>query len=330
MLMAGVEVQQTPGSEQKRFRHEAMLYSGLRQFLDGTVPFIREGIAGKEPVLVVVDSSKISALRAELGHEAERVSFADMAEVGRNPARIIPVWRRFVDENPAPGRPVRGIGEPIWSGRSPAELVECQAHETLLNLAFADGPGWSLLCPYDIGALPPEVVDEAMRSHPFYVSDGRALPSDRYLHQHPSPSRLDHPLPSRPHDAAELSFSFEPAALRSVRAAVRRYGASAGLGAAAIEGLVVAANEVATNSLCHGGGAGTLRLWSQDGVVVCEITDAGRITGPSLLGRTVPDLRQEGGRGLWLANQLCDLVQIRSSAAGTTIRLHMAAPKPAE
>ena len=29
------------------------------------------------------------------------------------------------------------------------------------------------------------------------------------------------------------------------------------------------------------------------------------------------------GRGLWLANQLCNLVQIRSSPEGTTVRLHM-------
>ena len=29
-----------------------------------------------------------------------------------------------------------------------------------------------------------------------------------------------------------------------------------------------------------------------------------------------------GGRGVWLANQLCDLVQIRSGAAGTVVRLH--------
>jgi hypothetical protein len=30
-----------------------------------------------------------------------------------------------------------------------------------------------------------------------------------------------------------------------------------------------------------------------------------------------------GGFGVWLANQVCDLVQIRSVAAGTVVRLHM-------
>jgi hypothetical protein len=30
-----------------------------------------------------------------------------------------------------------------------------------------------------------------------------------------------------------------------------------------------------------------------------------------------------GGHGLWLVHQVCDLVEIRSGDAGTTIRLHM-------
>jgi hypothetical protein len=58
-------------------------------------------------------------------------------------------------------------------------------------------------------------------------------------------------------------------------------------------------------------------------VAVCEVTDPGHITGPLLLGREHPTLDRPGGRGLWLVNQLCDLVQIRTSPAGTTVRLHM-------
>ena len=67
----------------------------------------------------VVGAEKIALLRTELGSDAAEVLFTDMAEVGSNPARIIPAWRAFVDEHG--GRPVRGIGEPIWAGRTPAE-----------------------------------------------------------------------------------------------------------------------------------------------------------------------------------------------------------------
>jgi anti-sigma regulatory factor (Ser/Thr protein kinase) len=307
------------------FRHEALLYAGHREFLDGTVPFIRQGLADDEPTLVVVDATKITALRQELGGDADRVHFADMAQIGRNPARIIPRWRTFVEEHLRVDRPVRGIGEPIWAGRSPVELVECQAHETLLNLAFADSPAWSLLCPYDIVALEPAVVDEARRSHPFVVGNGTRRASGDYLNTHPSPARLDHPLPPAPASAEAVPFGPGPDALRTVRALVLHHAEQSGLDPTATDYLLVAANELATNSLRHGGGHGTIRLWREGGALICEVRDAGRINGQPLLGRQHPTIDQIGGRGLWLANQLCDLVQIRSTPAGTTVRLYVTA-----
>src|SRR5438045_7790277 len=105
------------------FVHEALLYAGVDGFLAGTLPFIREGVEGEEPVLVVAGSEKLDRLRAALDGAASHVLFADMAEVG-NPARIIPAWRRFLAEHGTAGRPPRGIGEPIWRGRTDAELVE--------------------------------------------------------------------------------------------------------------------------------------------------------------------------------------------------------------
>jgi anti-sigma regulatory factor (Ser/Thr protein kinase) len=74
----------------------------------------------------------------------------------------------------------------------------------------------------------------------------------------------------------------------------------------------------------HGGGAGTLRLWREGGSLLAEVEDQGWIE-EQLVGRLRPDIRREGGRGLWLANQLCDLVQIRSGERGTVVRLHVPA-----
>jgi anti-sigma regulatory factor (Ser/Thr protein kinase) len=61
-------------------------------------------------------------------------------------------------------------------------------------------------------------------------------------------------------------------------------------------------------------------MWLTPGAAVVEFTDTGRVTDP-LAGRRRPDLEQVGGRGLYLVNHLCDLVQLRTSASGTTIRL---------
>src|SRR5919204_4086588 len=138
------------------FRHEALFYAGPDDFVRRTGAFLRDAVEAEEPTLVVVDATKICLLREELDGAAHAIHFADMAEVGANPARIIPAWREFVTRHAPTGRRLRGIGEPIWPERTPAELVECERHESLLNLAFDDGADFWLLCPYDMEAMPPE------------------------------------------------------------------------------------------------------------------------------------------------------------------------------
>jgi anti-sigma regulatory factor (Ser/Thr protein kinase) len=85
---------------------------------------------------------------------------------------------------------------------------------------------------------------------------------------------------------------------------------------------VLAVHELATNSLRHGGGRGTLRVWREPGALICEVSDRGRIDQP-LVGRERPLGGQIGGRGLWLVNQVCDLVQIRCFPTGNAVRLHV-------
>ncbi|HKG04275.1 MAG TPA: MEDS domain-containing protein, partial [Conexibacter sp.] len=120
-------------SHAQGFRHEAMLYAGEQGFVKGALRFLREGVARREPALVIVSARKIALLRDALGADAAHVRFDDIADVGANPARIIPTWTAFVREADAEGRPLRGIGEPISAERSPAELFECHRHESLLN-----------------------------------------------------------------------------------------------------------------------------------------------------------------------------------------------------
>ena len=85
---------------------------------------------------------------------------------------------------------------------------------------------------------------------------------------------------------------------------------------------MLAVAELAANSIRHGGGRGILRIWHDDGSVIAEIRDRGLIEDP-LAGRRAPAAEQLGGRGLWIANAVCDLVQVRSTAQGTAVRVHM-------
>jgi anti-sigma regulatory factor (Ser/Thr protein kinase) len=304
----------------ERFRHEALLYSGWAEFITGTVPFITGGLEAAEPVLVVESPAKIEMLRIALGRDADRVLFADMAEVGSNPARIIPAWQDFVAEHGAQRKRLRGIGEPIWKGRTDDELVECQRHESLLNVAFGKGQTWWLLCPYDTEGLSPAVIDEARRSHEFVSEGGRAWQSADFRGIDASGAPFDRPLPEPGTVVREMSFRAE--SLMAVRRTVVRAGNEAELGAARISDFVTAVNEVATNSLVHGGGTGILRIWHDPARLTCEVRDAGRYDRP-LADRERPGTEVSAPRGLWVANQLCDLMQIRSYPGGTVVRVHM-------
>ena len=284
------------------------------------MPFVRDGVWAGEPVLVAVGRERTRALQAELGSDAAGVQFADMPELGRNPARIIPAWRDFVDEHGAGGRPLRGIGEPIWPGRTDAELVECHHHESLLNLAFAGTPAFWLMCPYDIEGLDPEVVAEAMRTHPFIAGGDASHRNDTFVSPRHAASPFAGDLPSPVEEPEELSFETDE--MRLVRAFVAEWAAGQGMSDERTMDLVLAVSELATNSVVHGGGRGTLRAWQENGSLMCEVHDAGRLQHP-LAGRERPRADQASGRGLWLVNHVCDLVQMRTSPQGNVVRVHM-------
>jgi anti-sigma regulatory factor (Ser/Thr protein kinase) len=298
------------------FTHEAFFYDDLAGFLSDTVSFLREGIDAEEAALVAVDPVKADAMRAALHDPEDAVQFVDMTDVGRNPGRLISKWADFVDELPA-GQPVRGIGEPIWPGRRPDEIAECQRHEALLNLAFADRVDFALMCPYDRAHLDQAVLAEARHSHPRLVEDGESLESRNY-DRSVSPYAGSLAEPTGPVARMELAENN----LGDVRRWVAEAALAGGLARDRADDLALAVGEAATNSLCHAGGHAKLRRWWEDDRVVCEVNDEGRIRDP-LAGRFPAAWDAAHGRGLWLIHQLCDLVQIRSSEAGSVVRMQM-------
>jgi anti-sigma regulatory factor (Ser/Thr protein kinase) len=297
------------------YRHEAFLYSGLTEFLSGTLAFIRRAVDAHQPILVVVSQPKIDLLRQELGSQASQVRFADMASVGGNPARIIEIWREFVRSHSGAAQ-VWGIGEPVYPERSPTELEECRLHEDLLNLAFDRAAPLWLLCPYDLEALTTEAIQTAWQAHPFVALGDHRQASNSFRPIGAGP--FDRPLPPRPAQSDYLSF--DDGALQRLRAFVTDHAEAAGLDGQSVTDTVLAVHEVAVNSLRHGGGQGELRGWADDRRLTFEISDRGHITS-ALVGRLRPVSGADAEVGLWLANQLCDLVQIYSSPAGTVVRI---------
>jgi anti-sigma regulatory factor (Ser/Thr protein kinase) len=302
-----------------RFDHPALFYRDPDEYLAGTLPFIRDGLAAGEPVTVAVPGGNLDRIRAGLGGDAARVRFHDMTRAGANPGRILPgVLLAFADAHP--GRPVRIVGEPIWPGRSPLEYPACVQHEALINAAFA-GRTARILCPYDVAGLAPQAVEDAHRTHPVVTTPAARAASLRYGDPVAVAWSFNLPLPDPPPHAATTTI--ELSGLAKVRAFVDDAARTAGLDRDRTDDLVIAANELAANTAAHTPGTGTMAIWTEGGNLVCQVHDQGHIAAP-LAGRVPPPpTSTSGGRGLILVNHLCDLVRVYTRPGATTIRLHM-------
>jgi anti-sigma regulatory factor (Ser/Thr protein kinase) len=287
------------------FRHETLLYDGVDEFRRGTVAFLEQAFASGARPLAVVSAEKVALLHEDLGRDANRVEFADMDVVGRNPARIIPLWREFASRHA--GTPLRGIGEPVWGDRNPAELDEARRHEHLLNYAFGTARDFWLLCPYDRATLGVSVLECAEASHAGTADDVDYVDI-----------AFGGALAAPPARAA--AFTLIATTLGRLRDEAERFAVNADVATERVPDFVLAVDEVATNSVRYGGGSGVAIMWSDTSAVFCEVRDRGHFTDP-LAGRQTPHPERAGGRGLWIANQLCDLVQLRSGRRTTKVRL---------
>ena len=299
------------------FEHEVLFYRDDEGFLAGLLPFIRDGLERDEAVLVAEPRLRMELLVDALGDDAAAVTLLDMAEIGANPARIIGVWAAALEKHTAAGRQLRGIGEPAFHGRRDVEFVECQLHEHLLNHAFDGGPAWRLLCPYDEAKLPRAVVRAALDTHPIRSTVADRVPSEAYTPD--GHVEVFAALLPKPTDAV-LRGIYGPGDVVATRRTVAQYARRCGLSEEQVEVLELAASELATNSIRHGGGTGTLAMWLEPDAVVIEFSDTGHLADP-LTGRINPPMDSVGGRGLYLVHQLCDLVQVRSSPRGTIVRV---------
>lgn len=300
----------------RRVTHTALLYSSEQEYVDGLRGFTSDAVRSGSPVIIAVPRLGLRRLEEGLDGDLAHAQLTDMTELGANPARILPAIKAAIDGHA--GQTVYFVGEPVWVGRSEDEVAEAMLHEALVNRAFASAR-LHVLCPYDVTAVHAPIIADAERTHRWLSDRGghRASPAYRAGEL---PASANAPLSEPPAHAVSLRFG--AADLASVRALTSERAAKAGLTVGQCGEVVLAVNEIATNSIRHGGGAGTLHSWHERGRLTCQISDAGRIRD-LLAGRVRPEAGARGGRGLWLVNQLCDLVQIRTGRSGTTVRIHV-------
>jgi anti-sigma regulatory factor (Ser/Thr protein kinase) len=298
--------------------HAALLYRTQQEYLDCLVPFVSDGVAGDQAVLVAVPGPNLTVLADGLGQLTDNVVMTDMTEVGRNPGRILgEVLSTFVDKHR--DKPVRVIGEPIWPGRSELEYPACVQHEALINQAFT-GRDVTVVCPYDVSQLDPEVIADARRTHPVLWQNGILDHDNAAYAPEAMLARYNRPLLSDP--TAVRYTARKLGDLAGARAFAGAYGQWFGLSPDQTADLQLIASELTTASLTHVGGTCRLALWRQDGHVVCEARDDGCLDDP-LAGRRPYGSDSDRGRGLYVVNAVADLVRTHTTADETTTQAYL-------
>lgn len=302
--------------------HQALVYSSSEEFLEAAVPFVSDAVAVGDAVLVVTQPANMSPLRRALGMDAAHVDLVDSFDWPRTASRGRVAYADWSERHRVAGKSVRLLGEPMWGGLSILQMREWAQYDAALTHQFQRAEITThAVCAYDRRVVPPFVIQDAERAHPGLLHDVQRRRSSAFEDPDSLAARFNaEPLPPPPETAMTLAFTADPGPVRRI---IEDQGAARGLGDERLHDLVTAVNEIVTNVCEHGGGAGVLQCWFDPGELVCEVYDARGRLGEPWPGMFPPDLTGVGGRGLWLARQLSDAVEVRSGAQGTRIRLHL-------
>jgi anti-sigma regulatory factor (Ser/Thr protein kinase) len=296
--------------------HEAVAYSTPADLAARLAPRITAATEAGDPVIAVLADDARGALHAVLGNAADAVRFLDPAEVHSRPAFTVATqWARTNRLITAPGGRALVVGQRLESlpGCGPRYWGRLDVG---VDVATAELPV-TVLCPFAADAT----EDLVHATHPHVgtaagvtAGAGYRPPRESVLRfPPPPPPDLGRPAAHRPFDLGTLA---------ELRGTVTTVASAAGLDPEDVADLVLAVNELASNSIEHGAGAGVLRIWDR-GEVVAEVFDGGHMDVP-FPGLTLPPPAGERGRGLWLASELCDVLQVWSEPGeGTTIRVTM-------
>jgi transcriptional regulator with XRE-family HTH domain len=146
--------------------HRALVYRSDEEFLSAVIPFLNAGIERSEPALLVASRANLELVRGVLGRDRQPVEYADSSSWYTSPVETLRRYRAYLDERIAAGATwVRLVGEPVWEGRSSAEIRAWTRYESIINLSFATAPA-TIICLYDARSLPPSVLADAHRTHP--------------------------------------------------------------------------------------------------------------------------------------------------------------------
>lgn len=296
--------------------HAALPYAGPADLAAWLMPPLAGALAADAPAVAVLDTPERAALRAALGADADRVEFPDPAQVHGVPAFTVAVrWARLGRRISVPG--ARALVVSQFLGDLPSfGPSHWPRLDIALDVAIAGLP-MTVLCPCRLDA---PALGRVRAAHPMEITATGPLRNPAY--RPPLEAVLDHPLPPPQDLGAPVSDErFGPDGLVGLRHRVAGLAATV-LGPERVADFVLAVSELASNTLEHGPGHGRLRLWAGEpsGSVTAEVADTGRMDLP-FAGIVAPPPGGARGRGLWLACELTDVLQVWSDDGGTVIRV---------
>jgi anti-sigma regulatory factor (Ser/Thr protein kinase) len=302
--------------------HEAGFYGSDAEFRALIVPFVEEGIAAGEPVIIGYDGPKNALVRSWLT-DPSPVTFVADNSVYATPARAIANYRRLFELHAAAGAgQIRVTGVPPHPGNG-GSFDGWDRYEAAVNTVWDDLPVWGL-CLYDTATAPAAVLDAAERTHPHIVApSGTHRLNDRFQE-----ASVFKALPSAPDPLEQTRPTAE--LIDTPPAEARRALTQIGEGRVAapiLEDLLIGVTEAVSNALLHGRGSVTVRIWATSDRIVINVHDQGGGPADPLAGLVLaPSSIPDAGLGLWLIHQLDIDVALNHVHDGFTVRLRSGTP----
>lgn len=297
--------------------HRALLYGDADEFLDAVVPFVSDGLRAEERVLVALMPEKLAWLREALGDDADAAELADASAMyARNgPMLSWLLGRLAAHGTPGEGR-IRVVAEQALATRTPADTRAYMRYEAAANVAYQPFAA-SVLCPYDTTRLPDAVLRTALQTHPERLHGRASTTNDAFIDPREFIRRYSRVEPPAP-DAIELVLD-QVDDLSPARRRIAALAHATGVAQPKIDELKVALGELAANALIHGDAPRRIYAYVRDDAFVCHVHDSGHGLADPLTGYLAPDTNSTGGRGLWLAHQLCETVEATTDQTGTHV-----------
>jgi anti-sigma regulatory factor (Ser/Thr protein kinase) len=310
------------------FLHSALIADTDRDVITALAPELRRSAEVYDEVLLVVSEPTRTLLTGQTGDLRDVLQWRSPAAFYQRLGFAYEAFRRYLAEHAAAGRQVHVIAEPQFTGRAGAEPLPDRAaaylaYEAVCNETYAPY-GSAVTCLWDRRRYPPTVMHDVEATHTHLLTPaGRHLspsyvPADKYLADR-RPATL-----TAPQQVDQEHTLTQVTQLSGLRAALTGWAAARGFGEELTDDLIVAVAEVASNGLRHAATPVRVRAWHHHDTLVVQCDDDAGMPVPATAGYHRPDSADAlpGGRGLWLAHQLADIVQVASAPGRTSVRLH--------